>query len=55
MSTRLTQIAQGLFVLVLVTGCAATLIEITDNKIMTGTEAPVTSEQIKTAILDAGK
>lgn len=55
MSTQLTQIAKGLFVLVLVTGCTAPLFEITDNKIETGTEAPVTSEQVKIAILDAGK
>ncbi|MDP1770398.1 MAG: hypothetical protein Q8L74_16560 [Nitrospirota bacterium] len=44
----MTQFAKGLFVLVLVTRCPAPLFGIMDHKIETGTEAPVTSEQIKT-------
>lgn len=55
MTQRMAQIAKGLVVVVLMAGCTAPLFEITDNRIETGTEAPVTSEQVKTAIMDAGK
>lgn len=55
MTQQMAQIARGLVVVALVTGCTAPLFEITDNRIETGTEAPVTSEQVKTAIMDAGK
>lgn len=55
MRQRIAQIANGLFLVVLVAGCTAPLFEITDNKIETGAEAPVTLEQVKAAIMDAGK
>ena len=55
MSKRMAHMVKGLFLVLVMAGCTAPLFEITDNKIETGTEAPVTSEQVKTAILDAGK
>ena len=55
MSKRMMQVAKGLLLVVVMAGCTAPLFEITDNKIDTATEAPVTLEQVKTAIMDAGK
>lgn len=55
MTNRFARMAKGLLLIVLIAGCTAPLFEITDNKIETGTEAPVSLEQVKTAIMDAGK
>lgn len=55
MTQRLAQMAKGLVLVAIMAGCTAPLYEITDNKIETGAEAPVTAEQVKNAILDAGK
>jgi len=55
MSKRMMQVVKGLLLVVVMAGCTAPLFEITDNRIETGAESPVTLEQVKTAIMDAGK
>lgn len=45
----------GLCVVLLLGACSSQLFEIRDNGIETGTEAPVTMDQVGTAITDAGK
>lgn len=55
MNKRMMQVVKGLFVVLVMAGCTAPLFEITDNRIETGADNPVTAEQVKTAIMDAGK